>query len=353
MKVDAGAVEFPDAVDERPETRIVWSCAEDNRSHGTWWMVILVMAAALLLLSACGTSSQVVEAGASASQQSELGKIIDSIGGSGLDTARDAFLRSCLTGEGIPSNQVDQILTDLDAKPAPVPAEGLGISTSVSDGIDEILADADRLVASYQDAESNAGGLSGETALQEVLYGTAGSPGCLARADTTLGAASRGFFDELGPALSKLEYEYSHDQRVVDFWAKWSSCMNQAGYEVSNMDQLAASFVDRMNQLRSQIEIRPRSLAPGDYNLSEDERQRILDGRISSDVERTLLDIQADEIAAADQSAKCGVDPSDSSIPRELVAVRLEYEQQFLEKHSTEIRHWQDESSRIVDQVGG
>ncbi len=318
-------------------------------------MLSALLGVLALLATACGSGAEPISASASSTsatsepQISALGVAIDSIGGVRLSEARSAYLTDCLQTAGVPEADIAQYL----ANSQPVSQQGLsqepgfGVTTGLGTSVDDLIADRDRLVASYQQPTSGttAAGLS---KLNSALQGSEGSPGCLSKAESELGAAMTGFLQELGPSLSQMEAAFQGDPRVQAFWQNWSQCMADGGYPAGSIGQIANSLTQDLNKIRAQIEIRPRTLAPGDYNLSEEERQRIVDGRVSQEIEQQLDELKAREIAAAELSASCGADPRDGEIPKDLVPVRLEYEAAFLDQHEKQVDQWVKTANLLI-----
>jgi hypothetical protein len=141
--------------------------------------LIAVILMSVLLLISCSEGGSADDA-AERESMSELGRILDDIGGTSMDEARAIQVDRCLEAAGVPAADRAAIA---EGSTEPTEVEGFGVAQQVST-IDQLH---DRV---------------------EALYGTDRRTGCEHKASEVVEAALSGLRSELAVELARLEMAY-------------------------------------------------------------------------------------------------------------------------------------------------
>lgn len=142
------------------------------------------------------------------------------------------------------------------------------------------------------------------------------------------------FDNEFGDVLNELYERMESDPRVIDAKAKVETCMTEAGYS-GDPDELQEAFWERTQEITNNM---PDPFEGVDFEaMSDEERDELFAEQQQqqlSDENKVLLgEIQADEIATALAMWDCNGGSLYGGDSDELTAIRIELEQEFLDKH--------------------
>lgn len=157
----------------------------------------------------------------------------------------------------------------------------------------------------------------------------------------------RDFYQAFGDEVQALQERIEADGRIVAFNAEVSSCVAEAGMEWTSIRDVYEQFEPRMRELQPQAfsggdpfeaaGLDPENMSDRELDEFYMELNRLDPGQLA-----LLAEIQAEEIALAQEVIACGGGPVNEQVIRN--EVRVEYEQAFLDENAEELAEFAGES---------
>ena len=301
----------------------------------------MMLAVAAIAAASCRAGSEPGDEAAIDVPQSNLALAIEDIGGERFAKPRDEVLSACLGENGVDGSAIREFMERRDEGER-ARSIGFGVASRAGDRIEGLVDDYVRMVTMIEEMAGVAIEPSAEGKVLPFL------DECTARVQETVLAPLNGFRNEFAGDLVRIQQAFQADPKVVTFWAEWRECMASAGHPAGTMGSLTAQFQIDLQGIVMQIDVRPRLISPADLFLSDDDKQRIVEGRVSLDVQGQLDELLAEEELVAAVSASCGAPPSSGDTPPALVDTRIAIEDEYFEANKQRIEFWRERSEAVL-----